>query len=152
MSRRVAGEAGAMTVYFVTAVFAVIPLIGLVVDGVGIIRAQQAADLVALETARTAGQELELGQAIKGAYVRVDPGRANQAATRYAAEQEGYQVSEVQVSPDGYTLTVTTLSSYQPVLLSAIGIGPREIHGEGTAYLHRTDKNGNEYDHDPDSF
>ncbi|GAB3118141.1 hypothetical protein GCM10027055_31240 [Janibacter alkaliphilus] len=141
---------GSLSIYFVTAVLASVPLVGLVVDGAGQIRAQQQANLVAHEAARTAGQQVDAGDAILGGQVVIEAGPAEQAAQSYAAAQGDYRVTSVTLSPDGQSVEVVAETTYDPILLDAIGIGSNRLTAEGTAYMHRTDAFGEEYDSDWD--
>lgn len=140
---------GSLSVYFVSAMLAVIPLVGLVVDGTGQIRAQQEADLVAEQAARSAGQEIELGNAILGDAVFVDSGAVRHAADTFAAAQGDYEVTSVEVSGDRHVVTVRLSTTYDPLLLDAIGLGPSTLEGEGTAYTHQT-RDGDEYERPSD--
>lgn len=139
---------GSLSIYFVMAVIACIPLVGLVVDGVGQIRAQQRTSAVAQEAARTAGQQIERGEAIKGEEVLLDRTTAGDAAREYAAAQGDFRVTSVVVSDDGHSVEVVAESTYEPIMLDAIGLGPGTLVGEGSAYMHRTDGAGKEFNYD----
>lgn len=149
---RARAERGSLSIYFVMAVLVALPLVGLVIDGIGQIRAHQQANLVAEEAARSAAQKVELGDAIQGLDVKIDGGIAEQAAEDYVAAQGDYTVTSITLSADRQSVTVTTTSQYRPLMLDSIGIGPRTITADGTAYMHRTDFQGEEYDHDPSRY
>ncbi|MFX4287969.1 pilus assembly protein TadG-related protein [Janibacter sp. G349] len=151
--RRLRDERGSLSTYFVSAVFAVVPLVGLVVDGGGQVRAMQQANDLADETARFAGQQIETGCAIKGAEVVVYLPRARQAAQRFIdASPSGASLQEVTVGSDGHTVNVRTSLTYEPIFLGMIGVGPREVEGTGSAYQYRTNEQGKEYDADEGSY
>lgn len=146
--RRLAGDRGSLTTYFVSAVPAVLMLTGLVVDGSGQIRAMQQANDIAAETARYAGQSIDIGCATTGAEVDVVPARARLAAERYI-EQNPADVSLTDVSfEDEHTVVVHTEMSYDPIFLGLFGVGSKQVDGEGTSYQYRTDAGGEEYDPD----
>lgn len=143
LRRRVRDDRGSLSAYFISATLAVIPLLGLVVDGGGQVRATQRADLVADEAARAAGQQLEAGDAIQGDRVVLD-NRSTQAARDYVVAQ-GLEVDSVVLEPGGREITVRTRATYEPVFLGAIGLGPWTVEGESTATLAQTDLDGEEY-------
>lgn len=146
-------ERGSLTTYFVSAVAATIPLLGLVVDGGGQVRAMQRANDLADETARFAAQQIETGCAIKGAEVVVHLPWARRAATSFLdADPSGATLDTISVSPDGHTVDVRTSTTYEPIFLGILGIGPLEVTGTGTAYQYRTNSDGQEYDADESAY
>lgn len=148
LRRRLADERGSLTTYFVSAVPAVIMLTGLVVDGSGQIRAMQQANDISAETARYAGQSIDIGCATAGAEVSVVPGQARLAAQSYV-EQHPADVELKSVSIEGeHTVVVHTTVRYEPAFLGLFGVSSKELEGEGTAYQYRTDAQGEEYDPD----
>ena len=108
-------------------------LIGVVVDGGGRIRALQRADNLAAQAARTAGQAIDVGQAISGGTKVIDPDRAVVAAQSYL-DQAG-AAGTVTISSDRRHITVTTTVSYTPVMLGAFGYGTTQVTGHATATL-----------------
>lgn len=148
LRRRCADERGSLTTYFVSAVPAVMMLTGLVVDGSGQIRAMQQANDIAAETARYAGQSIDVGCATLGAEVGVVPSQARLAAQRYI-EQSPADVELTDVSFEGdNSVVVHTEVKYEPVFLGLFGVDSKQIEGEGTSYQYRTDAQGEEYDPD----
>lgn len=146
--RRLADERGSLTTYFVSAVPAVMMLTGLVVDGSGQIRAMQQANDIAAETARHAGQSIDVGCATLGAEVGVVPSKARLAAQSYI-EQNPADVELTDVSFEGdNTVVVHTEVQHDPIFLGLFGVGSKKIEGEGTSYQYRTDAEGEEYDPD----
>lgn len=150
--RRLVDEGGSLTTYFVTAVPAAIMLAGLVVDGGGQIRALQQANDISAEAARYAGQQIDVGCATVGAEVGINRGQAQLAAQRYI-DQNPSDVTLRDVSfRDENTIVVQSNLTYEPIFLGMIGVGPREVEGEGTAYQYRTDSQGEEYDPDVSDY
>lgn len=148
-----ADDRGSLSTYFVSAVIAVIPVVGLVVDGGGQVRAMQQANDVATETARYAGQAVDKGCAIQGAEVEVPLPLARHAAQEFI---EGYptdvNLTQVTVTDGGHTVNVRTTMTYEPIFLGMLGVGPKQLEGEGSAYQYRTDLYGEEYDPNVDAF
>jgi hypothetical protein len=123
------GEEGAVSLFVVVVVVALIAAIGLVVDGGGKIRALERADETAREAARAGSQMLDVPAAVRGERVDIDPGAAGRAARAYlaAAGVEG------SVSVSGALVTVSTRVVYEPVFVGFIGVGPIAVTGEATA-------------------
>jgi hypothetical protein len=128
MTRR-PGEEGAVSLFVIVLVAALIAAIGLVVDGGGKIRALERADEAAREAARAGSQMLDVPAAVRGESVDVDPGAAGRAARAYlaAAGIEGT------VSVSGAFVTVSTRVVYQPVFLGFVGAGAIAVTGEASA-------------------
>lgn len=146
--RRLADERGSLTTYFVSAVPAVILLTGLVVDGSGQIRTMQQANDISAETARYAGQSIDIGCATLGAEVGISPSGAKLAAQRFI-EHNPADVELRSVTLEGeHTVVVQTTMTYDPVFLGLFGVDDTTVDGEGTAYQYRTDSQGEEYDPD----
>lgn len=146
--RRLADERGSLTTYFVSAVPAVILLTGLVVDGGGQIRAMQQANDISAETARYAGQSIDIGCATLGAEVGISPPRAKLAAERFIEHNPADVELRSVTMEDEHTVLVQTTVTYEPVFLGLFGVDAKKIDGEGTAYQYRTDSQGEEYDPD----
>jgi Flp pilus assembly protein TadG len=130
VSRRRRDE-GAVSVFVIVVVVALIAAIGLVVDGGGKIRALERADEAAREAARTGSQMLDVPAAVRGERVDLDPGAAGRAARTYldAAGVEG----TVSVSVSRALVTVSTRVVYRPVFLGFVGVGPIAVTGEASA-------------------
>lgn len=144
---RLRDERGSLSTYFVSAVIATIPLVGLVVDGGGQVRALQRANDVAAETARYAGQAIDKGCAIQGAEVEVPAPLARLAAQEFMADNPtDVRLESVQVTDGGHAITVRTSVTYDPIFLGAVGAGSKQLTGEASAYQYRTDLSGEEYD------
>lgn len=150
---RLRDERGSLSTYFVSAVFATIPLVGLVVDGGGQVRAMQQANDVAAETARYAGQSINKGCAIWGAEITVPQHQAQTAAEEFVATHTtDVTLTDVRVTEGGHTVTVEATRTWEPIFLGILGVGPREVEGTGSAYQYRTDGSGEEYDPDVNAF
>ncbi|MFJ8848420.1 pilus assembly protein TadG-related protein [Streptomyces cyaneofuscatus] len=124
-----------MTLFWLITGVALIGMLGLLVDGGGLLRAKAAADDLAAEAARTAGQQLDLAQAIPGTALVVDPDAAQQAAQAFLA-QAGAE-GAVTVSADGTHITVTVTDTYDAVLTSVVGYTGIPVTGRSTAQLVR---------------
>ncbi|MFC9033648.1 pilus assembly protein TadG-related protein [Streptomyces arboris] len=133
--RRHTADRGSVTLFWLIAGVAIIGMLGLLVDGGGILRAKATADDIAAEAARTAGQQLDLSQAIPGTALVVDPDAAQQAAEAFLA-QAGAEGS-VTVSGDGTHITVTVTDTYDAVLTSVVGYTDIPVSGRSTAQLVR---------------
>ena len=112
-------DRGSLTLYFVVVVFGLFLCIGLVVDGGGKVKAAQRADATARQAARSGGQAIAAGTAIRGQGAQVQTGQARAAAQAYLAAAG---VSGTVTVTDGTHLQVDTTTSYTPVFLGAIGI------------------------------
>ena len=65
-------EDGSITLWMVTASFAMMMLVGLAVDLGGQVHAQQRAHIVAGQAARAGGQEVQAAPAVQGRYVAIN--------------------------------------------------------------------------------
>jgi Flp pilus assembly protein TadG len=108
-------------------------VVALVVDGAGAIKASQQADQIAAQAARQAGQQLDATALVQGATeVKVDPAAAKTAAQQYIASAGA--TGSVSVSGDKIRITVQI--TYQPVFLSAVGVG--SLSADGSAEISST--------------
>lgn len=131
--RHLDGDRGSVSLLFVVVALGLLACVGLVVDGGGKARAAAEADDLARSAARAAVQAINPTRVMAGAEARPDPTRAAAAARAYltAAGATG----SVAIAPGGRQLTVNTVNTYSPILLSAIGIGPMTVTGTATANL-----------------
>ena len=127
-------ERGSVTVWLALAAAAMILCVGIAVDLAGQVNAQQQAQDVAAQAARIAGEQVNAAPAIRGQTPQVDPVAAKAAADAYL-QQAG--VSGTVTVQGGTTLVVTVTSSYRPIFLSTLGIGPLQVTGTSTARLVR---------------
>lgn len=126
-------EQGSITPFFVAGMIAFYVLLGVIVDAGGKVHAAQRADAVAAEAARTGAQMITTDTMVDGRPPVIDATAAAGAANAYlaAAGMSG----DVQVS--GSTITVTTTDTFEPIFLSAVGVGDMEVGGRATIELAR---------------
>lgn len=131
--RRTEREQGSITPFFVAGMIAFYILLGVIVDAGGKVQAAQRADAVAAEAARAGAQMIATDTLVDGSPPLIDAAGAAGAANAYltAAGMTG----NVQVS--GSTITVTTTDTFEPIFLSAVGIGGMEVGGQATIELTR---------------
>lgn len=126
-------ERGSISLFAIVAVFAVLVILGLVVDGGARIRALQHADDAAREAARAGGQALQAAPAIRGEAALGDTSAGRRAAQSYLA---GAGVNG-SVSVAGDRIVVNTTESVDPIFLGLIGIGTGTVHGHAEARIVR---------------
>ena len=126
-------ECGSMTIFFAITVLGLLLLVGLIVDGGAKLRATQRADAVAAETARAAGQVLDLPAAVAGEGASVDVVGAVAAASAYldAAGLTG----SIQIADDRTHLAVTTTAESPTVFLGLIGVPTVTVTGHAEVQL-----------------
>lgn len=125
-------DRGAATLWFAVLGLAALACLGLVVDYGGAVTAKQRAQLVADEAARAAGQSVVKPLGVRGEAVIVDPVGAQAAAQDYLRRAR-VQGQVVPVAPR--VLSVSTQTTYTPVVLSIIGMGPQQVTGQATVNL-----------------
>jgi Flp pilus assembly protein TadG len=128
-------EDGSITLWMVTATFAMMMLVGLAVDLGGQVHAQQRAHNVAGQAARAGGQEVQAAPAVQGRYLAINAAAARNAAQDYLSTAG---VNGTVSVTDGTTITVNVTDTYRPKFLSIIGIGDLSVTGEASARLIRT--------------
>lgn len=128
-------EDGSITLWMVTASFAMMMLVGLAVDLGGQVHAQQRAQNVAGQAARAGGQEVQAAPALQGRYVAINAAAARNAAQDYLSTAG---VNGTVSVTDGTTITVSVTDTYRPKFLSIIGLGGLPVTGEASARLIRT--------------
>jgi Flp pilus assembly protein TadG len=128
-------EDGSITLWMVTASFAMMMLVGLAVDLGGQVHAQQRAHNVAGQAARAGGQEVQAAPAVQGRYVAINAAAARNAAQDYLSTAG---VNGTVSVTDGTTITVNVTDTYRPKFLSIIGLGDLSVTGEASARLIRT--------------
>jgi len=132
---RLRHDHGRVTVYFAILAPAFLAMLGLIADGGAKVRALQRADNIASEAARTAGQAIDVGQAMTGGTKQVNPNLAADAAQAYLADLDDVTGS-VTVAPDLQTLTVTVSLSWDPLILDLFGaLGSTSVSGTATVIL-----------------
>lgn len=132
--RRIAGvgDRGSLSLFFVIVAVALFLIVGLVVDGGGKLNALEHARDVAAEAARSGAEAVQADAAIRGQGAAIDPLQAQQAAQAYLSAA-GVQGTVKVIS--GTQLEVDTTTSYTPVFLSMVGIGPQPEHGHAAVNL-----------------
>ncbi|HEY0700850.1 MAG TPA: hypothetical protein VGD43_23965 [Micromonospora sp.] len=128
-------DSGRVSVFVAIALFAVLVIIGLVVDGATRLSAMQVADNLAAEAARAGGQAIDEKSAIGGGPKEIDKVAAARAVDRYrrAAGVDG-PPPEFPVENGKTLIRVEVVFTYQPVMLSFFGWDePIEIVGRATA-------------------
>lgn len=128
-------EDGSITLWMVTASFAMMMLVGLAVDLGGQVHAQQRAHNVASQAARAGGQEVQAAPAVQGHHVAINAAAARNAAQDYLSTAG---VNGTVSITDGTTITVNVSDTYRPKFLSIIGLGGLPVAGEASARLIRT--------------
>jgi len=126
-------DAGRVSVFLAVATFGVLAVIGVAADVPGLWRAMLYASNVATESARAAGQAVDIDNTAATGQHQVDPAAAEDAAQDYldAAGVEG----TVTLSDDLTEITVSVTYIYEPQVLGLFGLPPREVSAEHTAAL-----------------
>jgi hypothetical protein len=134
MNGRSDRDAGRVSLFLAIAMLAIFTIIGLSYDGTRHLMAMQRAHNLAAEAARTGGQAIDLGAAIDGGPKRLDVNAAIAAVNGYrAAAGVTGPPPVIQGEPPNQTITVTVRFNYQPIMLSAVGVGAIVIEGTATA-------------------
>ncbi|GGM20916.1 hypothetical protein GCM10010129_76440 [Streptomyces fumigatiscleroticus] len=126
-------DRGGVTAFVAICVVTLLGIIGVAVDGGGMLRATERADYLAGEAARAGGQAIDPARAIPGEAIVVNPHDARTAAQAYL--RSAAATGTVSVSGDGQTLTVTVTGSYATRFLPVTGVGSLPVTGHGTATL-----------------
>ena len=127
-------ERGSVSIWLVTSGFAMIVLVGLAVDLGGQVHAQQHARNLAAQAARTGGQQLQPGPAMRGETATADRARAVAAARTYLAAAD---VTGTVAVTGGTTVSVSTTDTYDTTLLGVIGISTLTVTGHAQARVAR---------------
>ena len=135
MTPRIRDDRGSISLWLVTASFAMVMLVGLAVDLGGQVHARQRAHDVAAQAARAGGQQVRAAPAVRGEYVAVDAFAARNAAQDYLAASGA--VGSVTIT-GGDSITVNVTDTYAPKFLSLIGIGDLPVSGNASARLIRS--------------
>ena len=127
-------ERGSVTVWMAASAVAMILLVGLAVDLGGQVHAQQRAQGIAAQAARTGGEQIDTAS-MRGQVVRADAAAAKAAALAYL---HAAGVSGTVTVQGGTTLQVHTADSYRPLFLTYIGITSIPVTGQATARIARS--------------
>lgn len=123
---------GSMSIWVITSAFVMIMLVGIAVDLGGRVYAQQNAQDVARQAARTAGQEIQAPGAVRGEEVAADPRAAQQAAQRHL---DATDLSGTATVVDSETMHIATSDTYETKFLGIIGINSFTVRGEADARI-----------------
>ena len=126
MRDRLRDERGAaVTVWTVMIMAALTLIIGLAVDLSGQVNKSRLASDVAAQAARTAGQQLDADTYTStGGEVEVAAARAKAAAIAYAKASGMSATAHIESGTD---LVVDVTTDYEPVFLSAFGVGTQHV-------------------------
>lgn len=126
MRARLRDERGAaVTVWTILLAGTLTLIIGLAVDLSGQVNQMRLASDVAAQAARTAGQQLDADTyTSSGGDVEVAAARAKAAAIAYA---KAFGMNATARIESGTDLVVDVTTDYQPVFLSAFGIGTQQV-------------------------
>ena len=131
-SRRRRDDRGSVTLFVLVFMVALLAAVGLVVDGAGRVQALRRADAAAAEAARTGGQALQAGPAVRGVGARLDTAKAAQAARNYLRTSD---VDGTVTVLSDTRIRVRTSVTYTPVFL--VFLGDMTLTGEADARLAR---------------
>lgn len=109
-------------------------VIGITVDLTGQVNAQQRAHDLAQQAGRTAANQVQGSQIMRGQSPQIDAGAARAAAQGYLSAA-GVEGTVQIIGPT--TLSVRVTVAYQPKFLGAVGIGPKTVSGDATIQLSR---------------
>jgi len=130
--RRLQGDHGQVAPMTVILVVAILALSGLVLDGGRLFAAKREASSTASGAARAGAQAVDTDSA-RAAGTRLDRTAAANAARQYLSNVGA--TGNVTVTDQEVTVTVTETA--HPILLSLIGMGDRDVTGQGTARIAR---------------
>lgn len=125
-------DRAAATLWFTIFALAFLMFTGLVVDYGGTVAAKHRAQIAADEAARAAGQAVVKPLGVRGVDVVIDPLGAQGAAQQYLSRAK-VQGTVQPIAPR--VLMVTTTETYDPKILSIIGMGTRRVTGTATVNL-----------------
>ncbi|RII07951.1 hypothetical protein DSC45_34110 [Streptomyces sp. YIM 130001] len=122
-----------MSTFFALSSVAILMVMGLLVDGGGTLNTANRATSLAQEAARTAGQQIDPGQAVEGTAITIDPDAAVGAAQDYLANA-GVQ-GDAEITDGGQSLTVTVTDTYDTSFAQFVGKATITVTGTATATL-----------------
>lgn len=132
---RARDELGSISLWLVTSSFVMMMLVGLAVDLGGQVHAKQRAHDVAAQAARAGGQQVQAAPAIQGQFLAVEVAAAKRTAESYLSAAG---VTGTVSVTGGDTITVEVTDTYQPTLLTFIGVSTLTVTGEASARLVRS--------------
>lgn len=122
-------EKGQITAFVAVLLVPLVGLVGLVVDGGGVLAAHQNAISTAFEAARAGAQDIDIGVLRSSGAVALDQPEAREDALAYLAAAG--ETGTVTVDEDSVTVTVSI--RHQLVVLSMFALGPVTVTGTATA-------------------
>ena len=127
-------QRGSVTVWGVLIALVLVAVIGITVDLTGQVNAQQRAHDLAQQAGRTAANQIQASQVMRGQSPQIDTSAARTAALAYLHAAGVY--GSVQITGPT-TLTVHVTLAYQPIFLGTVGVGPKTVSGDATIQLSR---------------
>ena len=127
-------ERGSVTVWGVLIALILTLVIGITVDLTGQVNAQQRAHDLAQQAGRTAANQVQASQIMRGQSPQIDTAAARTAAAAYL-DAAGVEGSVSITGPT--TLSVHVTIVYQPKFLGTAGIGPKTVSGDAAILLSR---------------
>jgi len=127
-------ERGSVTVWGVLIALVLISVIGITVDLTGQVNAQQRAHDLAQQAGRTAANQVQASQVMRGQSPQIDTAAARTAALAYL-HADGVDGTVQITGPT--TLSVHVTIVYQPKFLGTAGGGPKTVSGGATIQLSR---------------
>lgn len=121
-------EQGSAAVWMIITAVSMTLLVGLAVDLSGAVHTKQRIQAIAAEAARTGGQHLHAGDAVRGHGAQVAPAEAAAAATTYLAGAGPGITAAVHVTSPT-RVVVEVRGTYQTQFLSLIGVGAITVTG-----------------------
>jgi hypothetical protein len=122
-------EGGQLTVFVALLAVPLVGVVGLVVDGGGVLAAHQKAVADAFEAARAGAEAVDIGVLRASGVVQLDPGQARSDALAFLAAAG--ETGSVAVAGDSVTVTVSV--RHPLAVLSMFGLGPVTVTGRATA-------------------
>ena len=127
-------ERGSVTVWGALIALVLITVIGITVDLTGQVNAQQRAHDLAQQAGRTAANQVQAAQIMRGQSPQIDTAAARAAAGAYLAAA-GVEGTVRITGPTSLSVNVSV--EYQPRFLGAIGVGAKTVSGHATIQLSR---------------
>ncbi|GIG21162.1 membrane protein [Cellulomonas chitinilytica] len=129
-------DRGSVSVWMISTALTLMVLVGLAVDLGGQVLAKQRAQDIAVEAARTAGQQLQAPMAVLGQGAIVDASAAVAAGSAYIAGAPD-MTGGVSVA-DGVVVIVDTTTTYNTKFLDLIGVRSLTVTGHAEVRIVRS--------------
>ena len=128
-------ERGSVTLWALLTAITFTLIVGISVDLTGQIHAKQRATDVAAQAVRVAGQRVNPTTLMGGRPISTVDAATAKAAAQHTITDAG--MTGTVTIQGGVRVTVTTTARYEPVFLSALGVGPLTVTGNATGRLIR---------------